>query len=229
MKLVVFGANGATGRQVTRLAMDDGHEVTAVVRDPATFAAPHGLRVVRADILDPGAVDRAVSGQDAVVSAVGAAYTRKPVTMYSSGIANIARAMGRDGVRRLVCVSSVCVPPSAAPGERMFFRAAVRPILRTIGRTAYADMVRMEAFLQASDLDWTIIRASGLFDGVDVTDYTIAPTRIPGLFTSRVDLAHALLAAAVRNIHPRAVVDVITAAGTPKFSSLLIKEVSRSR
>ncbi|MGW6426922.1 NAD(P)-dependent oxidoreductase [Nocardia sp. NPDC055053] len=230
MRLVVFGANGPTGRQVTRLALDAGHHVTAVVRDLASFPSGEpGLRVVQADVRDGRSVDRVLAGQDAVVSVLGATYTRQPITVYSTGIANIASVMTRRGISRLVCVSSVCAPPVSAPGERILFRTVVRPVLRKIGRTAYADMLRMEDFLQSTDLDWTVIRAAGLFDGSEVTGYTIAPTGIPGCFTSRLDLAHALLAVAVQKTHRRAVVDVITTADTPQFVRLLIKEIARNR
>jgi uncharacterized protein YbjT (DUF2867 family) len=35
MRLTVFGATGGTGRHVVQQALADGHQVTAVVRDPA--------------------------------------------------------------------------------------------------------------------------------------------------------------------------------------------------
>ena len=72
MKLTLFGASGRTGLQVLDQALAAGHEVRAVVRDPASL--PHyrsGLEVVVADVMDPAAIVDAVHDQDAVISAIG--------------------------------------------------------------------------------------------------------------------------------------------------------------
>ncbi|MFJ9352182.1 NAD(P)H-binding protein [Streptomyces sp. NPDC101237] len=63
MNIVVFGANGPTGRQVTAQALAEGHTVTAVTRRPERFPAGDArLRVAAADVFDPAAVSRAVAG-----------------------------------------------------------------------------------------------------------------------------------------------------------------------
>jgi putative NADH-flavin reductase len=67
MKLTIFGATGATGTCLVQQALSAGHQVTAVVRDPARLAVPAQprLRVVTADVLDPVAISPAVDGADA--------------------------------------------------------------------------------------------------------------------------------------------------------------------
>lgn len=40
MKLTVFGATGGIGKEIVQQALDAGHEVTAVVRDPARLPSP---------------------------------------------------------------------------------------------------------------------------------------------------------------------------------------------
>ena len=77
MKLLVFGASGGTGRRLVQQALDQGHVVTAFARDPAKIQLTHAnLRVVRGDILQPGSVDMAMTGQEAVMSTLG---TRLPI------------------------------------------------------------------------------------------------------------------------------------------------------
>ncbi len=68
-RIAVIGANGTIGSAVVAEALARGHEVTAVVRDPARYrgTAP----AVRGDVLDPQDVARVAQGQDVVVSAVG--------------------------------------------------------------------------------------------------------------------------------------------------------------
>ncbi|MFI9721164.1 NAD(P)-dependent oxidoreductase [Streptomyces sp. NPDC052396] len=71
-KIALFGAGGTIGGRILREALDRGHQVTAVVRDPAKFTEQHpGLTVVTGDVLDPESVAAVAEGQDVVISAVG--------------------------------------------------------------------------------------------------------------------------------------------------------------
>ena len=69
MKLTILGATGATGTCLTSQALAAGHEVTAVVRDPARLAGPAHprLRTVSADVMDPASIAPAIAGADAVI------------------------------------------------------------------------------------------------------------------------------------------------------------------
>jgi putative NADH-flavin reductase len=72
MKLLIFGATGGTGRQLVEQALAQGHAVTAFVRNPAKFHVSHAnLRVAQGDVLRYDTVEPAVTGQDAVLSALG--------------------------------------------------------------------------------------------------------------------------------------------------------------
>ena len=231
MKLVVFGANGPTGRQVTKQAIAEGHTITAVTRHPGEFPVSHPrLRLAGADVRDPAAVERAVAGQEAVVSALGVPFSRQPVTLYSAGVTHITQAMEKHDVRRLVCVTSTVLFDVPAPGEGLFFRKVLEPfIARTIGRTVYDDMRRMERIVRDSGLTWTIVRPSGLFDTDAVSDYQIAASRLPGRFTSRADLADALLREAAGDRHAGAFLDVRTTTGVPSMLEVIRKEAIGGR
>ncbi|GAA1979581.1 NAD(P)H-binding protein [Isoptericola halotolerans] len=70
--ITVFGANGTLGSAIVREALERGHTVTAVVRDPAKVTVQHPrLSVTPGDVLDPQSVSSAATGQDVLVSAVG--------------------------------------------------------------------------------------------------------------------------------------------------------------
>ena len=218
MELTVFGANGPTGRQVVRQALAAGHHVAAVTRRPDQFplSSPQ-LDVVAADVTDPDGVERVLAGGGAVISTFGVPYSRHPVTVYSEGIASIVRGMRVHGIRRLVCVTSTTLATEGVPGETLFWRRVLTPLLRNVvGRTLYDDMERMETIVRSSDLDWTIVRPAGLFDTAEPTDdHEVAPRRLLGRVTSRADLAATLIREAVEPAHPRAVVEVVTRSGTP--------------
>jgi deazaflavin-dependent oxidoreductase (nitroreductase family) len=225
MNLVIFGANGPTGRLLTALALAAGHRVTAVTRRPRDFPlAGRGLTVAEADVRDASAVAVVVVDADAVVSVLGVSFTREPVDTYSVGTANIVAAMSRSGVRRLVIVSSTAAYPTRRSLAPVALRL-VEPILtRTIGKTVYDDMRRMETAVRGSELDWTIVRPSGLFDLPEPTNYVSGEVDPVGAFTARVDLADYLLALAADPTAAGRTVIVSTTENTPSLWQMMRRE-----
>ncbi|MCX6048736.1 MAG: SDR family oxidoreductase [Chloroflexi bacterium] len=226
MKIVIFGANGQTGKLLTQQALAAGHTVTAVTRHPETFPLRHAnLQVLRGDVFDLGAVEQAVAGQEAVLSTLGVPFSRQPITVYSQGAAHIVRAMHHAGVRRLVCVSSSATEPHVDPQGGFIFERIIQPaIIRTIGRTTYEDMRRMETLVMNSHLEWTIVRPSGLFETPAVTDYQVAETYIRSRFTARADLAACLLQQLTTEQYLHKIVAVGTFAVQPNLLKLIMKE-----
>ncbi|NIH82972.1 NAD(P)-dependent oxidoreductase [Amycolatopsis viridis] len=195
MKLTVFGATGGTGAHVVRQALTAGHQVTAVVRDPARLDVPAQprLEVVTADVLDPDALVPAISGREAVVSALGP-RGRGPSVICRDGTSSIMAAMTTAGVRRLAVVSNSGMHRE---GDGWFTRLLFKPVLIRILREGYADMGEMERRVTASGLDWTIVRPPKLSDGPH-TGRIASETRgnVRGSFTiSRADLADYVLRA----------------------------------
>ncbi|MFG2877919.1 NAD(P)-dependent oxidoreductase [Streptomyces sp. NPDC048337] len=199
MKITVFGATGGVGREVVRQALDAGHEVTAVVRDPARLPVPahERLRVATvADVTDREALLSVVSGQDAVVSALGAANNKqaKATPIAGPALAAITSVMERAGVRRLSAVSAA--PVGRLPdGEGVFTRAVVYPLLRRLLRDLYADLADMEAAMGASATQWTVIRPPMLQNKPRTGTYrrAIDANVLGGRVIPRADVADALL------------------------------------
>ncbi|WP_042423472.1 NAD(P)-dependent oxidoreductase [Streptacidiphilus anmyonensis] len=230
MHLVILGATGPTGRALTDQALAAGHHVTAVARRAAALPARPGLTAVAADATREGALDAAVAGADAVLSALGVQPSRAPVSLYSAGIANAVTAMERHGVKRLLAVSSAVLDPAWRPSGEFFFNNVLDPYVnRVVARAAHEDMRRMEALLADSTLDWTVVRPSGLFDHSGVTAYRTAPESADGLYTARVDLAAAMLRETEENAHLRAAMGVVTVDTRPGLLKLLRDEVLRKR
>lgn len=226
MRIVVFGANGATGRVLTGRALAEGHDVVAVTRNPDSFPVTGArLTVVGADVLDRTATARAIKGADAVLSTLGVPFSRAPITVYSEGIASITEGMTRHGVQRLVAVSSSAVEPTTHADGGFLLNRVLQPLItRTIGKTTYADMRRMEAQLRASDLEWTVLRPGGLFDATDVTDYELVDNCSERIFTSRADLAAALLALGANREWVGRFVAVNTTSGAPTMLQMIRRE-----
>src|SRR5215216_2151273 len=113
MRLVIFGPTGGTGRRLVERAIAEGHEVTALARNPSKMSARHRrLKVVVGDAFDPGQVREAVVGNEAVISVLGSRQPSNPLYPHrpgnpdgvgSAGTANIVAAMKEHGLRRFVC------------------------------------------------------------------------------------------------------------------------------
>ncbi|MEU3839454.1 NAD(P)H-binding protein [Streptomyces sp. NPDC028635] len=225
MRITVFGANGPTGRRLVDQALAAGHEVVAVTRRPGSIAGRPGLAVAVADATDPGGVDAAVGGTDAVLSVLGTPYSKKEITTYSASARTITEAMARHGVKRLLAVSSSIADPHWRPTGAHFFNLVLDPLVnRRLGRTLHEDMRRMEAVIRETDLDWTLVRPSGLFEHPVVTDYHTAETSADGVFTARSDLAASMLREAAERRYVRTAMGVITTAVKPNIAKLIWNE-----
>ena len=194
MELTIFGATGATGTSLTEQALAAGHQVTAVVRDPARLSVPGspGLRVITADLMDPAAISPAVAGADAVFAAFGPRGTG-PTTVLRDGTRSVIEAMRKEGTNRLILVSGSIV---ADDGEGPAMRYLVKPLARgTLLRHVAADMRGAEEQVRESGLDWTIIRPPRLTSGPASGTYRteIGRNVRRGVTVSRADLAAYML------------------------------------
>jgi nucleoside-diphosphate-sugar epimerase len=152
-------------------------------------------------------------------------YTRKPVNAYSDGIRNIAAAMSRHQVNRLAVVSSSATGPHHHADGGFPLNRVLQPLITaTIGKTTYRDMRRMEELARSSDLEWTIMRPSGLFDTPGGTRYELHQDQAPGILTSRADLAASLLEQATDARFVRKAVAVTTSDGAPTLLQMLRRE-----
>ena len=86
MKVVLFGANGATGRLLTGQMIDAGHSALAVTRRPREFPfTDPQLTVAAADVRDESTLAGVTDGADAVVSAIGVPFTRQSFDIEKTG------------------------------------------------------------------------------------------------------------------------------------------------
>lgn len=191
MNLLVFGASGGTGRQLVEQALGQGHHVTAFVRNPAKFTLQHPrLRLFEGDVQDARAVQQAVPGHDAVLSALGAPAGRRDAVR-SAGTGHILQAMQQAGVRRFVCLTTLGLGDSR-PALPWLYRYVLVPLLL---RYAFADSERQEALIRRSSLDWTIARPGTLTDGPRTGHYHhgFAPTARLPMRIARADVADFML------------------------------------
>jgi uncharacterized protein YbjT (DUF2867 family) len=195
MKMTVFGATGGIGGHVVRQALDAGHKVTAVVRDPARFDVSHpALEVATVPgLTDPEVLRPVLEASDAAISGVGP-RGRKDGPVASSTTRGILRAMEASGVRRFVAVSAVPVGP-VPEGESFVNRRILLPFISAFARDVYVDLAEMEDEIRRSTTEWTIVRPPKLVNKPLTGKYrTIVGGNVPRGYTiSRADVAHLML------------------------------------
>ncbi|WP_171167343.1 NAD(P)-dependent oxidoreductase [Streptomyces sp. I05A-00742] len=164
-RIVVFGAGGRAGRRAVTEALSRGHEVTAVVRDPAKYRdlADKGVTVVEGDVLDPAATAELAAGHDAVVQA---SYQQDlPVDEFFPRAARaLLQGLGQAGVRRLVAVG-VGTTLEAAPGLLVHDTPGFPEAHRTfsLGHLAELDALRAAD----TEVDWVVVAPPPVFLDVE--------------------------------------------------------------
>jgi len=195
MNLLIFGATGGTGRTIVAQASEQGHRVTAFARNPAAIKTKHkNLVAVQGDILDYASVERAVKGQDAVLSALGTKALKRNTTI-SDGTRNIITAMEKYGVKRFVFESSLTIGDSKPQRRQLelLYKIIIFPLLL---RNIFRDKEIQERYIMQSTLDWVIVRPAVLTNGPQTGVYrsesSPTDTSIKGKI-SRADVADFML------------------------------------
>ncbi|WP_454050576.1 NAD(P)-dependent oxidoreductase [Cellulomonas sp. Marseille-Q8402] len=191
MNVTVFGATGAIGSLTVTELLERGHTVTAYARNAGKVPASWKSRVtvVVGEMSDAQAIDSAVAGADAVVSALGPSMDRKATGLpLVEGTRHILEAMHRHGVRRYIGQATPAVlDPHETP---TMVTRLIGFMPRTFMRRAYDEIIGMTDPVKASDLDWTIVRF------IAPKNTPKAPTRVGffgtdklGFAVSRADIA----------------------------------------
>ena len=160
MKVIVFGATGTVGRLAVENLLKAGHTVTAFARSPQNLNLNDPkLSLVAGDAMMLSDVTDAVAGQEAVVVTLGAGMSRKS-KIRSQGTMNVIKAMQTHGVRRLIAQSTLGARDSWPTlnfwWKRVMFGALLAPVFR--------DHELQEQLVEASGLDWTIVRPGAFTD-----------------------------------------------------------------
>jgi uncharacterized protein YbjT (DUF2867 family) len=192
MKVLVFGSTGGSGRAAVECLLTEGHTVTTFTRrvEPAAPGMEAVRRVV-GDVMSAGDVERAVSGQDAVIVTLGIRENpfrvrllgpaRTPIDVRSAGTRNVIAAMRKHGVRRLVVQTSYGVGDTRdrlGLADRLFFQLVLRPQI--------ADTELQNADVARSGLDWVLVQPVHLTDATeDAMPFTSVAGDIGELKVSR--------------------------------------------
>lgn len=158
MKIVLLGANGRTGREVMRLALAAGHNVTGLVRsaDSLSDMQHENLQVGVGNVCDPEFLKEVFPGHDAVLSTLGPRLpTNSACKIYSESAVSITEAMQAAGLKRVIVTSTALLFPPIKVMDN---------VIRFIARNNFKAAGLMEETIRNVDLDWTFARVGFLND-----------------------------------------------------------------
>ena len=192
MKLVIFGSTGSIGSHVVKQALEQGHTVTAFVRNPnkLNFQHPH-LNIFTGDVMNSALVEEAVIDHDAAICILGSGK-KLSGNVRSQGTKNVIQALEKAGIKRFICQSTLGAGDSWSNLNFYWKYIMFGFILRKV----FADHQIQEKHVRHSNLDWTIIRPAAFIEGNRTGKYRhgfSSSDRTPSLTISRPDVADFIL------------------------------------
>lgn len=190
MKLVVFGASSETGRQLVRLALEQGHKVIAQVMAKEDLSPHQDLISYPSDLRDYGSVVRCLEHSDVAFCVFGPTGDNRD-GLCREAMENILNAMKRNDVYRVVCLTDAMV---GHPNLDFFYRA-LRRLLPPKQRRAIEDQSQQERLITASHANWTIVRPPRVVDSTSQKPLAVGETLPVSILSkvTRLDLATYLL------------------------------------
>ncbi|KAL4660451.1 hypothetical protein GN956_G524 [Arapaima gigas] len=161
MRIAVLGATGQTGQFLISQALQQGHAVTAIVRNRDKLTTAHdNLKVVEGDIFSEENLKLHFKEQDAIVSCLGFPVSWwYGVTGYTASMTAIVGAMREARVNRLIAMTSWYTHPDSGTKSSFLIRFLLLPMIRNV----LNNMYEMETFLmKTKDINWTVVRPPGL-------------------------------------------------------------------
>ncbi len=153
MNIALFAASGRIGSRILREALDRGHVVTAVVRNPSKVSIHHPhLSVEKGDLMDEESVAQSSAGSDVSVSAYGPGLgSPADYHLFTKATLTLIKGTKDAGVRRLINVGgagSLFVSPGVQLVDSPQFPDSLR---------AYASAQRdtLKLFQNEKELEWT--------------------------------------------------------------------------
>lgn len=192
--ILIMGATSGIGRCALDEAVRRGLSVRAMARSADSLTATEFVEPFKGDATAPKDVARALEGTRAVIYALGIterlAMLWEEETLFSETTRVLIDAMSAAGVSRLVVVTGF-----GAGRSKTAMSWVEKTGHRAILGKPYADKDRQEALIEASSLEWTIVRPVILTKGARSEDYRVLrdPETWRNGLISRASVAHYLL------------------------------------
>ena len=162
LDIVVYGATGEVGSHVVQEALERGHRVTAVSREPEQFEMQHDkLAVIKGDLLDMASVAEIVAGRDIVVVSVrgviGDSKTPESALQFIAA-ENLVDALFRlgDAAPRLIHVGG-SGSLEVEPGVRFAAKLPTILLPKNLEIEILGQMLALDFYRKVDDVKWTYV------------------------------------------------------------------------
>lgn len=165
MNILLLGMTGRVGSEIAKLALEDKHQVTALVRTPEKISInDENLSIIKGDVTVKEDVERTMKGADAVISALntdGADTLTKSMPL-------IIEAMTDESIKRIVTVGTAGILNSRVEPDVLRYQSSESK--RKLTRAA-EEHHKTYLLLEDSNLDWTVVCPTYLPDGEAVGEH----------------------------------------------------------
>jgi putative NADH-flavin reductase len=168
MNIILIGASGFIGTALLGEALARGHAVTALVTRPEKLAPRERLRVLKADVMDIGALTSQLGDFDAVISAFSGHAQADVFDYFVAGTRSIITAAKEARVPRLLVVGGAG-SLEVAPGVQLLDTPSFPDAYRGTAEGARQALALLRA---EKTLNWTMLSPSAM----------IAPGERTGVF-----------------------------------------------
>ncbi|WP_214891306.1 NAD(P)H-binding protein [Exiguobacterium sp. s142] len=192
MNIALFGGSGRTGRELITQALEQGHTVQALIRTPEKLGITHArLTVIRGNAESREDVFRTVEGTDAVVMALGHTKTSNK-DILEKATSHVVAAMHEFGVKRVINLTGATVKVPKDVKQKFMSRFA-ETLMKTLASDLLRDSYTQKGILEASGLDWTVVRCPRLLEGPKTERYRTGYFAFDKPMIDRADVAHFML------------------------------------
>lgn len=180
MQITIFGANGRVGSNIVAQAIKQNIKVVAFMHDATNLPNNENVKIVKGDIYNPKKVNDAIIGSDAVISVLGSWGTPKK-DILTAGMQNIIPSMQKNNIKRIVSLTGA---DAAIEGEHYGIISVVfKNVFKLFANKILEDGEAHIKLLQASDLQWTVVRSPVMNEKGDPKNYHLTDKKPTTLAT----------------------------------------------
>jgi putative NADH-flavin reductase len=195
LRIAIIGASAGVGLEATRLALQQGHEVTTLSRRIDSLPAHPKLKSVQGSSTSLPDVRAVLEGTDAILVTLGTGSSTKATTLYSQSARTLLQALQEAGSS-----APLIVLTGFGAGDSWSYNSfPMKLLFNLLLKPVYADKTEMERLIATGYERWEIVRPGRLTDGAMTGRYRVLDELVEGMrvgAVSRADVAHFMVAQA---------------------------------
>lgn len=190
-KIAIIGGTGKVGRHIASRALENGHQVRMLVRNPDKLTYKDArVEIVRGNVEHQEDIKKLLADCQVVINAFGQPIKEKP--MYSSVTKRILDVMADMEIPRYIGVTGASL---TIEGDQKSF---INRIGAKMFEILYSNMMKnkreeWDILKKLKDINWTLIRLPFIAEGTEIGIIKENLTNMPGTKITNQDIATFLI------------------------------------